>query len=442
MRATTLWALAGAVLLSGCQMQQVFRREVAPAPNPEVNVPASDATVPSKQSAPSQQSTSTERAAVATGKSATKVVKSAEPIAVISQWQQIVQARRFTDCSYDPNIENWARRLTASPPSFNASVERIQPYIDYVWRRTQAQGMPSEIAFLPLVESDYRQVYGSYGSPGGWWQLMPDVAKMYGLSVSRDNDERLDPVKATEVALKLTRANADRFKEDWLLTIFAYNVGGQRLANSLRERGLEPGRIEHVNQIGLPLTTEDHLHRLIAWGCVLANPQKYRVTLPPDLPEHERFADVRITQTTPLDAVTASLGRFATHWAGQHPIVERRGEIRYGQHVLAPAGVNKTIAALGDLKRFKRNPVLAATPPIARASSVATRSTATRASSASKKQTTSVAVNVPASYKVKNGDNLWLIARRFDMRVKEILALNPGLSRDTVLKLGQKLRMK
>ena len=144
-------------------------------------------------------------------------------------WEDLVAARRFTDCNYDVAIEGWAKRLTQSPANFNANLERIQPYLDYVWRRTQALQMPSEVAFLPLVESDYRQVYGSYGSPGGWWQLMPETARGYRLDVSRGNDERVDPIKSTDVALKLMQENAERFDNDWLLAIFAYNVGGQRI---------------------------------------------------------------------------------------------------------------------------------------------------------------------------------------------------------------------
>ena len=106
---------------------------------------------------------------------AVAVAKPATPVAPLEEnfWNDLVAARRFTDCSYDPAIEGWAQRLTQSPTNFNANLVRVQPYLDYVWRRTQALQMPSEVAFLPLVESDYRQVYGSYGSPGGWWQLMP-----------------------------------------------------------------------------------------------------------------------------------------------------------------------------------------------------------------------------------------------------------------------------
>jgi membrane-bound lytic murein transglycosylase D len=368
-------------------------------------------------------------------------------------WAELVANRRFTDCRYDPAIARWAIRLTANPANFNANMVRMQPYLDYVWRRIRALQMPSEVAFLPLVESDYRQVYGSYGSPGGWWQLMPDTGRTYRMDVSRNNDERVDPIKATNAALQLTQANAARFNNDWLLAIFAYNVGGLRIARVLEAKDLHPGQIEHVNQLGLPLETQDHIHRLIAWGCIFANPNHYRVSLPPALAPAQRLVEVRVAHTTPIAAMLATLNdvgpaSFASEWKNQHPLISKRGEIRYGQHILAPAGTNAALAALGDLRRFKAAPVLArntattAKPtgakPVTKPGTRNARSTAATPNRPNLRKN----VVVPASVKVRNGDNLWTIARHFDMRVKEILALNPSLSRDSVLKLGQTLRLK
>lgn len=352
-------------------------------------------------------------------------------------WKDLVAARRFTDCSYDASIENWAQRLTQSPANFNANLERIQPYLDYVWRRTQALQMPSEVAFLPLVESDYRQVYGSYGSPGGWWQLMPATARDYRLDVTRVNDERVDPIKSTNAALKLMQENAKRFNNDWLLAIFAYNVGGQRIERALAAKGIQPGQLEHVHQLGLSLTTEDHLHRLIAWGCIFANPERYKVTLPTPLKASQRLTEVRLARTTPVAAVVATLDRFGAEWKNQHPLLAKKGEISHAHKVLAPRRTNAALVALGDLQRFKATEsrssnIIAANPARRGAAVVAARTNSRMSGNAS----------APQSFKVRNGDNLWTIARRFDMRVNEILALNPSLSRDTVLKLGHVLRMR
>jgi membrane-bound lytic murein transglycosylase D len=462
-RSLPIIALSLIVFLSACET--LIPREASRSTEDRIEV---EPTMPKAESppqtakAPTNRETKSAVVGDATPSPNTKAVAqvaeksdievTAKPQAPIPEefWSELVASRRFTDCNYDPAIESWAKRLTASPANFNANAIRILPYLDFVWRRVRELGMPAEVAFLPLVESDYRQVYGSYGSPGGWWQIMPATGKHFRLDVSRKNDERVDPVKATKVAIALMQENADRFQQDWLVSIFAYNVGGLRVQRAMEAKGLVAGQIEHVSQLGLPQITSDHLHRMIAWGCIFANPKRYNVTLPMGLTEDERFEEVRITQTTPLNAMTQSLGRLGEEWKRQHPLITKRGEVRYGQLVLAPKSINAQIASLGNLRPYRASVVAqSAAPaksPVPATTETAARSTAgkTRASARlnAARKTTRTVQAAPAQYKVRNGDNLWTIARRFDMRVKEILALNPAVSRDRLLKLGQVLKLK
>jgi membrane-bound lytic murein transglycosylase D len=366
-------------------------------------------------------------------------------------WQAMTADRRFTDCSYDPNIESWARRLTAGNEGFQVNVNRMLPYLDFAWREARKREMPTEVAYLPLVESDYRQVYGGYGSPSGWWQLMPEVAKGFRLSSSRGHDERLDPVKATRAALTLMEQNAAQFKGDWLLAIFAYNVGGYRIQNLIKARGKAPGEIEHVSEVGVPAVTEDHLHRLIAWGCIFANPQKYRVDLPSPLAPAERFVEVKLHRSTPVDAIAAALGARGAEWKKQHPLFARAGRVKYGQIVLAPSDLNDRLKSLGDLKRYQSTevtPIVAVTSSssasnrVPQSSSSRTQTVASKPAVVSKPSSGALSANTPREHTIGKNESLWLIARRYDMRVTEILALNPKLNRKSMLKLGAKLRLK
>jgi len=373
------------------------------------------------------------------------------PVEKSDFWMEISEARRFKDCDYDPDINTWARRLVGNKERFRVHVERFLPYLDFVWRQAQALDMPAEVAYLPLVESDFRQVYGAYGSPGGWWQLMPATARDFGLNTARGNDQRLDPVISTTAALKLMQANGERFQRDWLLAIFAYNVGGFRIQKALNAHGLSPGQIEHVSQLKLPRTTEQHLHRLIAWGCIFADPKRYGAELPQGLSKRQRF---RITQTDaniPARAVAAALGGdLGKAWLNQHPLLDKKSRITKGDRFLAPGEFNTLLTALGDLDKYRQvakvTPSVNARPNTSRwaANNRALTGGENTVSKITSKPTPSStrATDVPEIYAVKSGDSLWIIARRFDMRVKEILALNPGVDRKTVLKLKQKLRLR
>lgn len=341
-------------------------------------------------------------------------------------WLEVAQARRFTDCSYDPGIQSWANRLTAHPETFSSDLTRALPYLNYVWHQARQLGLPSEVAFLPLVESNYRQVYGSYGSPGGWWQLMPLTAKHYALSATRERDERIDPVKSTQVALKLIEDNLTRFDQDLMLAIFAYNAGGLRVQRLLEAKSKLPGQIEHVSELGLSRTTEDHLNRLIAWGCVLAEPNRYGVRLPTPLSENAQLSAQKLSSGTPIDVVTSILGPRANEWRKQHPLLSRKTRVHGDVVALLPKDFHIQLLALGDLSRFEQQE--------RKVSQVARKPGMIGARIVNSRQT-------PSHFTVRHGDNLWTIARRFNMRVAEILSLNPGLKRNTVLKLGQVLRL-
>ena len=421
--AAMLWL----IMLSGCTLTPPSV-SVAPAPTVVAPPPAEPETTPTRVVKP-------------------KVILPA-PVEKSDFWTQISEARRFKDCDYDPDINAWAKRLVGSKERFRVNVERFLPYLDYVWREAHALDMPAEVAYLPLVESDYRQVYGSYGSPGGWWQLMPETARDFGMSTARGNDQRLDPVLATAAALKLMQANSERFQRDWLLAIFAYNVGGLRIQKALNARGLSPGQIEHVSQLNLPGTTEHHLHRLIAWGCIFADPARYGAELPPGLSKRQQFRVTQTDATIPARAVAAALGgNLGQTWLSQHPLLDKKQRLASGDRFLAPGEFTKLLAALGDLDKYRQ---LAAVTPKQDARPSTKQSTGAIASAAANvkvtpktsAERTRVQVDVPDFYAVKSGDSLWIIARRFDMRVKEIIALNPGMDRKTVLRLKQKLRLR
>jgi membrane-bound lytic murein transglycosylase D len=422
-RALCLAALL--TVLAGCSALRPEVSVTPAAPEAVEAVSASESTAPAQTKA-----TPVRKAAVP------EVIPSVESKPQSSEdfWTSLSEARRFKDCDYDPDIGMWTKRLVGSKASFKANVERFLPYMDFVWRQAQALNMPAEVAFLPLVESDYRQVYGSYGSPGGWWQLMPAVAGDYQLSTKRGFDQRLDPVLATDAALKLIQANASRFEGDWLLAIFAYNVGGQRIQRQLNALSLRPGEIEHVSQLNLPATTEHHLHRLIAWGCIFAHPERYGAELPPGPQEREQYQATRAEQALPARAIAAALGGTrGQHWLSQHPILAK-GKIQPGTAFLAPRDFGQLLSALGDLDKYR----VEAKPEV-----VAVQANSTRLAQTANKRAAAApnGIQVPSTYQVKYGDSLWTIARRFDMRVNDILALNPGLNRKSVLKLKQKLRL-
>lgn len=339
-------------------------------------------------------------------------------------WTSLSAGRVLTDCDYAPGIAKWTRLLAGYPTRFEADMTRLSPWIDWVWREAQALRLPAEAALLPLVESGYRPVIGGYGAPGGWWQLMPATARTLGLRVDRQIDERMEPLPASLAALGMLRQLGDRYDDNWLLALIAYNVGPLNVDRWIARGKLAAAEIRKVEDLPVPGVTREHIHRLMAFGCILAEPEKYRVALT-ELSHRDQLSRVMLTRAIPPAAIPAAIGGDrGEEWRRQNPQALKRRQLEAGTAVLAPADLWSRIESLGDLSAFAR-----ATPPPA-------------ATGSSTPSATVESGDRPAVHRVRSGDSLWLIARRYDLRVRELLALNPGLTRKSVLQLGQRIRLR
>lgn len=98
------------------------------------------------------------------------------------------------------------------------------------------QGMPMELKYLPVVESALNPHARSRVGATGLWQFMLATGKMYGLKVTSYLDERKDPYKATEAAVRYLK-NMYKTYGDWLLVIAAYNCGPGNVNKAISRSG-------------------------------------------------------------------------------------------------------------------------------------------------------------------------------------------------------------
>lgn len=129
------------------------------------------------------------------------------------------------------------RTLTGSATArrnMRSLLDRADRYAHVVQRALDAAGLPRALAALPILESGYLSAADG-GSRHGLWMFEGPTARAYGLRISAEVDERLDPTKETAAAVRLLSDLRARFVE-WPLVLASYNQGSGSV-NAAMSRG-------------------------------------------------------------------------------------------------------------------------------------------------------------------------------------------------------------
>jgi len=113
-----------------------------------------------------------------------------------------------------------------------AIMARAKPYLPYIEERIRYFNLPDELAFLPVIESEYTSRNVSRSGAAGLWQFMRNSIGGYGMKVDEWVDERRDFMKSTDGALRKLADNYSTFG-DWNLALAAYNCGDGAIARAL-----------------------------------------------------------------------------------------------------------------------------------------------------------------------------------------------------------------
>ncbi len=111
-----------------------------------------------------------------------------------------------------------------------------QPYFTLIENVLMQYGLPKELKYIAVIESNLNTGATSNAGAGGPWQFMPYTAKEYGLRVTGYIDERRDYFKSTHAAARYL-LTLYRDLKDWLLVMAAYNGGPGRVYSAMKKSG-------------------------------------------------------------------------------------------------------------------------------------------------------------------------------------------------------------
>lgn len=137
-------------------------------------------------------------------------------------------------------------------------------------------GLPSDLVWQSLVESAHNPSIRSPAGAAGLWQFMPETARMYGLTVDRWLDERLDPERATDAAARMMGELYQRFG-NWELALAAYNMGEGGLVRAIRKYNTNDFWTLTRYEAGVPWETALYVPRIVALNIAMSNPAAFGI---------------------------------------------------------------------------------------------------------------------------------------------------------------------
>lgn len=275
----------------------------------------------------------------------------------------------------------------------------------FVRKSIQDKELPEILEYLPVVESNYKTNAKSRSGALGMWQFMEN--SVYPFLVLDDFvDERLDPWKSTEAALKKLAENYNYFK-DWQIAIAAYNCGVGAM-NKILKKTEKKDFWELIDDGLLPEQTANYVPKLIAVADLAINAEYYKI----NLPDHKEEFDTLIAE------------RDADF---DYVITEKS----YSLNQLA-----QEMRMDGDaLKKLNPSYVRGVTYP-AKKSEI--RLPPGMKKSAEDALKNLIPIDFPFKYTVVAGDSLWAISRKFNVTVRAICDLN-NLNENDILRIGKTL---
>lgn len=146
-------------------------------------------------------------------------------------------------------------------------------YLPMIEEKLADAGLPRDLAFLPMIESGYNLTACSSAGAAGPWQFMKATAHNLGLKVDEDVDERRDPFKSTDAAIKYLNALYNEFGS-WYLAVAAYNAGEGRVRQAISNKGTDNfWQLAQGNTLNIE--TKRYVPKLIAAIMIARNPGKY-----------------------------------------------------------------------------------------------------------------------------------------------------------------------
>lgn len=293
-------------------------------------------------------------------------------------------------------------------PHMERYLQRSTRYMPIMKKILKDNGLPEDLIYIALIESGFSSTAQSWASAVGYWQFIKGTGKRYGMQIDSYVDERRDFVRSTQAAADYYKGLYRMFG-NWYLAIASYNVGENRVMNLVKKnKSHDFWKMARENR--LPDETQNYVPKFLAARLIAKAPEKYGFTdleyMPP-----LAFSEVEFNTGIDIRKLAQAMSLEYDDLRDLNPSYKRG------------------VAFLKDGKLKLR------VPP-----GMETQAVAAAPSAVAGNQNVYVADEDYGYYRVRRGDTIGTIARKFNTRESQIRELNSFKS-NTLLIAGKRIRV-
>lgn len=195
----------------------------------------------------------------------------------------------------DPDVRERLDREIHVNTFFHSStiflLKRANRWLPQIRTILDSYQLPQDLEYLAVIESGLQNVI-SPSNAVGFWQFLKPTGKEFGLEISREVDQRYDPILSTHAAARYLQEAWNKFG-NWTNAAASYNIG----MNGLRKE-LDEQQVSSYYDLNTNDETARYLFRAMALKIILTNPEKFGYNIPAEhLYEPEQTQDIEVNAT-------------------------------------------------------------------------------------------------------------------------------------------------
>ena len=287
------------------------------------------------------------------------------------------------------------------------AVERYANYKNMIHRIFIEYGVPLNLAYLAIVESNLNPKARSTANALGLWQFMSYTGKAFNLERSWWHDDRYDAEKSTVAAARYLKRLNRQFKGDWELALAAYNSGSGTVRRAIR-RNKRRGKPTDFWSLKLPRETRGYVPAFYAVATIFQDLDKYGFEPIPALVDEVEKKHLSVAGGIALKDVANVLKVDLSELKNLNPSLKSGGlsPATYETFQIAiPVQTNISLAQITKLNTLSLHPH-----------------------------------DSWKTHVVRSGESLWSISRKYRVPVRKIIQFN-RIKRRTLINIGQRLML-